>query len=511
MSKLIDHFRAYEPSIPAAEDDDVDNLPDDRVEAIGTLTEALKDNEWKVRKVAAEILGQLRYPAEFASQGDRQAVESLIQALGDDNQEVRRAAVDALARIGGPEVGQPLASSLGDDDPVIRLKAATELWKVGGEKAVETLIEALGDPSWEVQMAVATALGQLGDRRAVKPLLNALKTPHWQLRWRAAAALGWLGDDRAIQPLIRSLQDETSLVRAAACESLGRLWAREAIRPLMKALADGDPQVRETASNSLGRIGEPALEALIQGLESPAWYIRQGSVTALGRSSSVEVKRPLARALRDPHWRVREASLLALGHRSAVGPLRTAIEVMEVEHPLVERAREWIMGQGTPEIAPARKPGQAPPPTAEVEAKAAESMGFLSEWLDGRSQSSPSAEPEAGIETPPSLPIEGNDHLILLPYPGPMVSPFSLFRYEVITQPGRVERISTSVSHFAAIFSAEPHVDRADHLYRYAHPIADAHAFHFSRRTQRFLHERATSTEAHVRSTAVNYSSLAAL
>ena len=342
MSNLMDHFRTKNPSRPTADEDDV---PVERVEAIGTLIEALRDEEWKVRKVAADILGQLRYPDELSSQGDRRAVEALVEGLSDANPEVRRAAVDALARIGGNEVGSPLAFCLSDEDPVIRLKAATELWKVGDDKVVEPLIEALGDPSWEVQMAVATALGQLGDQQAVKPLLNALKTPHWQLRWRAAAALGWLGDDQAIQPLLRSLQDETSLVRAAACESLGRLQAQEAIQPLMKALADGDPQVREMASLALGRIGEPALGALIHGLEAPAWYIRWGSATALGLSNSNEALEPLERTLHDPHWRVQEATILALENQVAEGSIRKALDGMEDVHPLVQRAREWVMEQ----------------------------------------------------------------------------------------------------------------------------------------------------------------------
>ncbi len=409
MSNLIDHFRTNDPSVLS---DNSEENPAERFEAIGTLIEALKDDEWKVRKVAADILGQLRYPEELSSQGDRRAVEALREALSDGSQEVRRAAVDALARIGGTEVGHPLAYCLSDEDPVIRLKAATELWKVGDNQVVEPLLEALADPSWEVQMAVATALGQLGDQRAVKPLLNALKTPHWQLRWRAAAALGWLGDEQTVKPLLRSLEDETSLVRSAACESLGRLQAQEAIQPLMKALADGDPQVREMASMALGRIGEPALGQLIKGLEAPAWYIRWGSATALGHLNLKEAPKFLKGALRDPHWRVQEATIMALGRQDTDGSILHLLRKLDIQHPVVQRTRERVMGQIHNEANKAKGDEEAEKPDgADIKE---ETVPLLMDWFEGGLDSTKIREKMEGGEIEVSAEIGSTEHMALL-------------------------------------------------------------------------------------------------
>ena len=58
--------------------------------------------------------------------------------------------------------------------PMRRRAAAFGLGWLGDNRAVEPLIEALTDQDGEVRVRVATSLGRLGDKRAVIPLLVAL-------------------------------------------------------------------------------------------------------------------------------------------------------------------------------------------------------------------------------------------------------------------------------------------------------------------------------------------------
>jgi hypothetical protein len=58
--------------------------------------------------------------------GDPQAVPALIQALGDSNRDVRRAAAEALVRIGAPAV-PALIQALGDSDCAVR-RAQRRRW-----------------------------------------------------------------------------------------------------------------------------------------------------------------------------------------------------------------------------------------------------------------------------------------------------------------------------------------------------------------------------------------------
>jgi HEAT repeat protein len=47
--------------------------------------------------------------------------------------------------------------------------------KMKAKRDVEGLIEALNDEDFNVRAAAASALGEIGDKRAVKPLRDALK------------------------------------------------------------------------------------------------------------------------------------------------------------------------------------------------------------------------------------------------------------------------------------------------------------------------------------------------
>ncbi len=155
----------------------------------------LSNKNSHLRTTAAEALGNL---------GDARAVEPLIKALGDGDEDVRHAAAGALGKLGDIRAVEPLIKALGDGDGRVRREAARALGKLGDTRAVEPLIKALGGGDGRVRREAARALGKLGDARAVEPLINAL-LGHRYVRYEAAKALGKPGDDRAVKALINSL------------------------------------------------------------------------------------------------------------------------------------------------------------------------------------------------------------------------------------------------------------------------------------------------------------------
>ena len=54
------------------------------------------------------------------------------------------------------------------------------------------LIEALKDEDWDIRVTAAYALGEIGDQRALKPLTAALKDLNAGVRKTAARAIGKL-------------------------------------------------------------------------------------------------------------------------------------------------------------------------------------------------------------------------------------------------------------------------------------------------------------------------------
>lgn len=149
-----------------------------------------------------------------------------------------------------------LIDALGYPNPWrVRRDAAVALGEFGDADAVEPLIEALGDDNASVRLAAAAALGKIADPGALEPLIGALASPAVEIRKAAADSLGQLGDPRALDPLIVCLKDASWSVRRAAAEALGRIGDSGAAEALEIAFQDGDANVRRAAAVSLGALG----------------------------------------------------------------------------------------------------------------------------------------------------------------------------------------------------------------------------------------------------------------
>jgi hypothetical protein len=102
-----------------------------------------------------------------------------------------------------------------------------EVFGAAGAPAVPALIQALGDSGWEVRRAAAEALGKLGDPQAVPPLIKALGDSDRDVRFAAAWALGKLGDPQAIPALIQALGDRSENVRRAAQQAIQQIETKQ--------------------------------------------------------------------------------------------------------------------------------------------------------------------------------------------------------------------------------------------------------------------------------------------
>jgi HEAT repeat protein len=293
--------------------------------AVKPLIAALKDEKWDVRQAAAEALGEIGAPA----------VEPLIAALKGENKDVRQAAAAMLGRLGwqpgrdetagwywmvkgdwdkcvalGALAVEPLIAALKDGSFSVRKAAAEALGKIGDPRAVEPLIAALKDKDEYVRKAAAYALGKIKDPRAVEPLIAALKDQNSDVRAAAAYALGEIKDPRAVEPLIAALGDEKSsgVRKAAAAKALGKIKDPRAVEPLIAALKDKDSDVRKAAAEALDHLGwKPAQD------ESAAWYWAtkgkwnacvdigapavQPLITTLGSTNDPYTRRDVAQAL----------------------------------------------------------------------------------------------------------------------------------------------------------------------------------------------------------------------
>ena len=265
---------------------------------------------WFVRKAAAEALGRL---------GDIRAIPPLTAALQDEDKDVRLAAADALDALHW----RPDKDEVGAHYWISRKKISrcSEI----GAPAVLPLIRVLAEHNQDECVAAAEALGKIGDIRAIPPLIAVLRESGWGFIGNAATeALSRMGS-AGTEPLLPLVNDPVTDIRLAAVRALGGIGDPLAVDRLCSALHDSNRDVRQAAAAALGKIGPPAVGSLISAL--PDRYAAAYAARALGRIGDARAVPALVAALNDTHYEVRAAAVeaLVLFSKKAVIPLIAAL------------------------------------------------------------------------------------------------------------------------------------------------------------------------------------------
>lgn len=205
--------------------------------------------------------------SKLESHGDIEALAKLVDS--DDRSDVRTAAIEALARIGGPQSTQSLVGALFIDDPDVVRASETAITSFGLAAGTE-LVEALGRPGDDVALDILLKLGE----EAVEFMRAACSHQDEATRLRALGGLVELDarlDDHTVREtlfraLLAALGDRSVDCRVLAAGTLGGLSDGRASRALAAQLKDGDENVRAACRKALEAIGEPAVPYLLDAL-----------------------------------------------------------------------------------------------------------------------------------------------------------------------------------------------------------------------------------------------------
>jgi len=270
--------------------------------AVGPLTQLLRDREVYVREKAAITLGRI---------GDRRATKHLEEALRDEDSRVRKAAAEALKgmRWRTRDASTRLAY-------LVARREWRKLVKIG-EPAVEPLVRLLGEPVEEVQRGAAEALGKIG-KPALGPLTRALRDENKGVRAWAAHAMGVMRNPEALEPLVQALKDREGSVREKAADALGRLGDERAIEPLIQLLLgywerDEDHNIYEEEDYQEEEEREAQIAAICALEKIGGWKV-------------IEALDSLLDDLDDYVYRSVEEVLTELREREATETLRRAFE-----------------------------------------------------------------------------------------------------------------------------------------------------------------------------------------
>jgi HEAT repeat protein len=315
--------------------------------AVSAVAAALDDPDAGVRRLAAELLGDLD-PAEAEPALERAvrdedadvratAMRSLVRSsafgasevipplLRDPSPDVRAAALDALAAFRADRArARPL---LADEDPLVRARAASVLLERGGTdpEARSTFEELATSPDAVVRAAAYRALPGSRAEGSFEAALRGLDDPVASVRTEAARSLVVLDVDRAAGPLLAALAERPEDVLGPLGEVIARRngEVRDRVRGFAAdtvALAlesrrladsiDGDADERlgvlrdslrarsqrqaETAIRAAALLAQgPALDAALEGLSVSDPVQRANALEVLETVGDADLVRPL--------------------------------------------------------------------------------------------------------------------------------------------------------------------------------------------------------------------------
>lgn len=248
---------------------------------LGPISRLVRDPDAKVAAAAQAALHTIagRHPA---------AARALVDGLDPRSDDALAGAIAlaAIAQAGAqrPSDASLISGALGHREATVRRAAIDALAMLGGEDAALAVTVSLADEEAVVALAAIRALGVL--RRAEQLASLAASTRDPLRLGTVLRALGEADPERAFaaaRPLLRSPEPS---IAAAAVDVIGNSTLEGRAEALLTATDHPDQEVVKLALAELAKLGgEQALTSLAAALEHPGEPVRKFAAELLGRTS----------------------------------------------------------------------------------------------------------------------------------------------------------------------------------------------------------------------------------
>lgn len=367
----------------------VDALGDDRVaaeaeealamqgaEAVPTLASRAIESSQDERAACLTLLGRLADASTWSL-----VARAINAGLADDSPDIVRAALGAVARLGGADCLPAVAGWLGGELTVRKAAeaalaalaqrhpdaarefargappegaaghaAAIIMSSLGGAvrgpaEDIEFLSSVLSNESAPARRAAVEALAELSDARAVESVAFAIADEEHEVRLASVRALGRMrfadGAAAGLGPLLELVQSsQDAALVAAAIRALGDTAEPEALEVLRRQARAGDPMAAVAAVEALGQEpGGARWEGVLDALSHPEPEVVKAALRCLPLDGPAQAFAAVLECLTHPAWDVRRLAADLLGRSraaTAVDVLRSRL-VQEAE-PLVREA-----------------------------------------------------------------------------------------------------------------------------------------------------------------------------
>lgn len=194
--------------------------------ATNFLLEQLEKGGRLARRRAAKAFIELDFITNENGEIDNRLLESLSNALLDEDPDVRIYAARALGATKSPQIIVPLTMLLSDNNSNVCEEAAEILGKMRGKAVAEKLIKLMSDsPSPYLITKVLKILGEIGSPEYVDLISMYLSVDDRDLNYAAVLALGKIAKEGPEEKIASMLDDEKmdNNVRVQAAIALGRM------------------------------------------------------------------------------------------------------------------------------------------------------------------------------------------------------------------------------------------------------------------------------------------------
>jgi HEAT repeat protein len=254
------HRNASATSPPVSVEDSVEK-------AWGILRKGLKDTSADKRAKSVRALGLLS--------GNVEAEKAALNALRDDQANVRLAAATALGSMNAAEATLELKKTLEDSEPAVVLAAANSLLLLHDDVGYDIYYDVLTGERRASKGLIKEQLSTFKDKKKVAELgfeqgigfipfagmgYEAFKTVRKNdsspVRAAAAKQLAHDPDPGTAKALVKATTDKNWSVRAAALEAIAQRGDRSLVSQIAAGLDDAKDVVRFTAAACVAHLGE---------------------------------------------------------------------------------------------------------------------------------------------------------------------------------------------------------------------------------------------------------------
>ncbi|VTU00270.1 pbs lyase heat-like repeat domain protein : PBS lyase HEAT-like repeat domain protein OS=Rhodopirellula sp. SWK7 GN=RRSWK_06263 PE=4 SV=1: HEAT_2: HEAT_2: HEAT_2 [Gemmataceae bacterium] len=280
---------------------------------------------------------RLWFLAQLQRIGNDESVDAIAAAAGDTDDEVREAAVRALAGNASPKATAKLTEKLADAKGGAKVGLLNAIGRRGDASAVAAVAKELTNSDEAAAVAAARALGRVPGPEAAGALAGARAAAKGAVRAAVADSLlshadrllkaGKATEAAAVYKELGS-KDEAKPVRLAALRGTIQSSGDKAGELVLEVLGSDDAGARAIAVGQIEGLSAGALKTLAASLDKLTAANRVLVVTAIAARGEKSLLPVAAAAAKDADPAVKRAGVVALGRLGDAGTVDQLLELV---------------------------------------------------------------------------------------------------------------------------------------------------------------------------------------